>query len=229
MPLRDASDQIRLGEFVRDLAHDIANPLNALTMSAEVMRLLLDRGDIAGARATLERLLSECARCGRLVQGFQSFGAALQANGHEPVAAQELLRSAAEMMRDAMPDTEPTVQIAGAGDTIVQVDRQAMQHAFAALFRNAAEAGASTVSTTVSSAGTRARIAITDDGSGIEQRWLVRVTEPFFTTRRAQGAGGLGLTLAREIIQRHEGTLTIQSDGAHGTSVIVDLPIDETA
>ena len=63
---------LELGEFVRGLAHDIANPLNAMAMNAELTRVLLERGDSAAARDALDRLLSDTARCGRLVQSFRA-------------------------------------------------------------------------------------------------------------------------------------------------------------
>lgn len=231
MLMRDAPDQMKLGDFVRGFAHDVANPLNAIAMSAEVMRLLLDRGDISGAGVVLERLLSECARCGRLLQGFQRFGAALQTNGAESVAANTLLDVSIDLLRSDMPTSVvmPAIAINGATDTVLHIDRQAMRHAIAALLRNACEAGADKIDIDVSTDAARTRITIQDNGSGIEPRWRDRVTEAFFTTRRAHGAGGLGLTLAREIVQRHAGTLTLHSDDAQGTSVVIELPLHFSA
>jgi two-component system sensor histidine kinase FlrB len=217
-------DALELGAFVRGLAHDIANPLNAMAMNAELTRVLLDRGDQAATRDALQHLLADCARCGRLVQSFQRFGAALQAGAPTRMSAAKLLQSALAQMQGELPDAGLEFRIGGASDAELAVDGPALERALAGILRNAAEAGATTVDLQVSADAAGVRIAIADNGSGIEARWQERVIEPFFTTRRPQGASGLGLTLAYEIVRRHAGTLHIASDGRRGTTVTIELP-----
>lgn len=219
-----ARDPLELGEFVRGLAHDIANPLNAMAMNAELVRVLLDRGDDAAARDALQRLLADCARCGKLVQSFQRFGAALQPAAHTTVAAGDLLQAAISQARGELPDAGVEFRISGATDLELDVDVPALERAFAGILRNAAEAGATTVNVEVAGAAAGVRITIADNGGGIEARWRERVTEPFFTTKRPQGASGLGLTLAQEIMRRHSGALDFRSDVGHGSVVTIDLP-----
>ena len=215
---------LELGEFVRGLAHDIANPLNAMAMNAELTRVLLDRGDLAAARDALDRLLSDTTRCGRLVQSFQRFGAALQAGARDRAAAGMLVQSAAAQMRDELPNTGIEFVVSGATDAQVEVDVPALERALAGVLRNAAEAGATTIAIRVAAEHGNVRIEIADNGSGIEARWRERVTEPFFTTRRPQGASGLGLTLAQEIVRRHDGTLGVAAGEQHGTTITIQLP-----
>lgn len=215
---------LELGEFVRGLAHDIANPLNAMAMNAELTRVLLDRGDSAAAREALDRLLSDTARCGRLVQSFQRFGAALQASAREHVAAGTLLESAISQTRGELPDSKVEFVVSGATDAPLDVDVSAFERALAGVLRNAVEAGATTIEIRIAAAHGHVRIDIADNGSGIEARWRERMTEPFFTTRRAQGASGLGLTLAQEIVRRHGGTLRVGGDEMAGMTITIELP-----
>ena len=217
-------DDLELGEFVRGLAHDIANPLNAMAMNAELTKMLLDRGDTKAAREALERLLSDCARCGRLIQSFQRFGAALQAGTRERINVGFLLQSAISQVQSELSDAGIEFRVAGSTDTPLEVDIPAMERALGGILRNAAEAGATTITIHVATAGHGVQIEIADNGSGIEARWRERVTEPFFSTRRQQGASGLGLTLAQEIVRRHAGALRITGDGSHGTTVTIELP-----
>ncbi|MCK4727767.1 MAG: hypothetical protein KAT27_02495, partial [Desulfobacterales bacterium] len=65
------------------------------------------------------------------------------------------------------------------------------------------------------------RIAISDTGKGIASDLLDKVFDPFFTTKTV--GSGLGLTVAREIIRRHNGTMAVQSKIGKGTTVIVEL------
>jgi len=215
---------LELGELVRGLAHDIANPLNAMAMNAELTRMLLDRGDSSAARDALDRLLSDTARCGRLVQSFQRFGAALQAGARDRAGAGMLLQSAISQMQDELPDAGVEFVVSGATDAMLDVDVANFERALAGVLRNAAEAAATTINIHIAVEKRTVRIDIADNGSGIEARWRERVTEPFFTTRRAQGASGLGLTLAQEIVRRDGGTLRVLGSEKQGTTIAIELP-----
>lgn len=218
-----SAEPLELGEFVRGLAHDIANPLNSLAMNAELAKVLFDRGDATAMRDTLERLLADCARCGQLVQNFQGFGAALRASPPEAVDVATLVQSSIELTQSEVLTGAVEFHVEGAKHASLHADREAMERALAAILRNAVEAGATTIGVRIEAARGRVRLQVTDNGCGIEARWLERVTEPFFSTRRAQGGIGLGLSLACEILRRHGGTLDIQSQ-AGSTVVRIELP-----
>jgi signal transduction histidine kinase len=69
-------------------------------------------------------------------------------------------------------------------------------------------------------------VTIEDTGSGIPAAILSRVFEPFFTTKKEQGGRGVGLTLSRAMIERHDGALSLESPtrGIRGTRVSIRLP-----
>jgi signal transduction histidine kinase len=218
-----------LHQFVRSLTHDIANPLNAIAMNAELAKALLDRGDTRTARTVLESLLADCLRCGQLVQSIQDFGTALQPAPREPIEARALLQGAIERMRGEMcSGTNTAFQIEGAADACVVVDSAALERAFAAVLQNAVEAGASLVKIRLAADGGWLRTEVIDNGAGIKAELRARATDPFFTTRRAQGASGLGLTLARALVVQHGGTLDIATNNGGGTLVRMTLPTSMT-
>ncbi len=68
------------------------------------------------------------------------------------------------------------------------------------------------------------RIAVTDTGNGIPLTMRERVFEPFFTTKLAKGGSGLGLSMVREIVERHGGRVALHSDVKVGTTVEIFLP-----
>lgn len=67
-------------------------------------------------------------------------------------------------------------------------------------------------------------IVIRDEGGGIPERDLGRLTEPFFTTRTDAGGTGLGLSISRSIVERHEGSMGFESTLGSGTTVTIRLP-----
>jgi signal transduction histidine kinase len=67
-------------------------------------------------------------------------------------------------------------------------------------------------------------VAVRDEGRGISERDLSRVTEPFFTTRTDAGGTGLGLSISRSIVERHGGSMNFESVPDGGTTVTIRVP-----
>ena len=217
-----ASQQLDVGGLVRHLAHEIANPLNAVMMNAEMARSLVDRGDAARASEILERLLGDCARCGTLMRNMQNFGGSLCE--HEPVSLSvaELAEGATSTIVFEYEGTLPVFNV-DAKEFIVNVDRAAMERALIALLRNAGEAGATEVSIVASEAKNRVCVEIRDDGGGLDEKGFEKLAG-FYSTKRAAGGMGLGIALAREIVRKNGGTLTVRANSPQGLHVIIDLP-----
>ena len=75
----------------------------------------------------------------------------------------------------------------------------------------------------MAAAGPGVRFDVTDNGPGLTEDGAARVFEPFYSTKTAQGGTGLGLSMARDIIRAHGGTLTV-SPGSSGARFTVTLP-----
>ncbi len=71
------------------------------------------------------------------------------------------------------------------------------------------------------------RLTVRDNGHGMDEAVLGRIFEPFFSTKPA--GAGVGLSITREVVRRHRGTMTIESAKGSGTSFHVQLPVDEAA
>ena len=70
-------------------------------------------------------------------------------------------------------------------------------------------------------------IVVKDEGKGIRKEDLPRVTEPFFTTSRAQGGTGLGLYISYSIIKQHNGKIDIDSTPGKGTTITLTIPLNK--
>jgi signal transduction histidine kinase len=71
------------------------------------------------------------------------------------------------------------------------------------------------------------RLTVRDNGHGMDEAVLGRIFEPFFSTK--PGGTGVGLSITREVVRRHRGTMTIESAKGSGTSFHVQLPLDDAA
>jgi signal transduction histidine kinase len=218
-----ANAGLDLGAFVRGAAHDIANPLNAIAMNAELAKLLLEREQPQRALEVLDRLLADCARCGRLIQGMQRFGSGLYAGPREKFPVRGLVDAAIDLIRQERCAALPAFRVDG-DDCLVWADRPALERSLAGLLHNAAEADADTVLILTSRNGDSAAIQIRDNGAGIAPESRNKAAEPFYTTHRADGNSGLGLTLARELLRSHGGELNISANLPKGTCIELLLP-----
>ena len=72
------------------------------------------------------------------------------------------------------------------------------------------------------------RLEFHDDGPGIPDEIRTRIFDPFFTTKPVGVGTGLGLSLSHGIVERHRGRINVESEPGHGTSFILDLPLDAT-
>ena len=69
-------------------------------------------------------------------------------------------------------------------------------------------------------------ICIADNGCGISDDNLSKVTDPFFTTKDPGKGTGLGLSITQNIVEEHRGTIEFQSEVGKGTKVFINLPIN---
>ncbi len=74
------------------------------------------------------------------------------------------------------------------------------------------------------------RVRVVDDGPGFEPSLAAQLFEPHFTTKhgRVSFGSGLGLSVCRRIIEAHGGTIELESDGVHGATATIVLPLDGT-
>jgi signal transduction histidine kinase len=94
------------------------------------------------------------------------------------------------------------------------------------LLLNAADAmdGKGHVYVTCESAAGRVRIAVSDQGPGIERELRRKVFDPFFTTKPPGQGTGLGLSISRAIVETYGGTLELDAEAVGGARFVIDLP-----
>ena len=69
------------------------------------------------------------------------------------------------------------------------------------------------------------RVAVSDNGCGMDREQLAHVFDPLYTTRRQCGGSGLGMSIAYGIIREHDGQMEVRSMPGKGTTVTIDLPV----
>jgi two-component system phosphate regulon sensor histidine kinase PhoR len=217
-------------QFVANLSHEIRTPLAGLDLAAQTLSVQLPaEGD---PRLFIDRVIQESHRLQAILLNLTQL-AALDAEGIEVERAPF---GAAELVTELIERYHPRASAAGLelraepGEAELQVlgDRGKTDQALQNIVDNALKfTRAGEVVVTTRSDGARVEIAVRDTGPGIPPRDLPRIFERFYKVDRARGSqpgSGLGLSIARHLVELQGGTIAAESSPGTGTVVRVRLP-----
>jgi PAS domain S-box-containing protein len=216
-----------IGRLAAGVAHEINNPAAFVTVNLGVMR---DRFLAGTARAQevlpmLEDSLAGMDRIREIVRDLKGLARDRSIDIVDLGAiAQSALRMAAHETRgrgkiERVAEDGAIARVRGA--RIAQVVLNLVLNAAQALPAGRAE---NRIVVRTRREADRALIEVADNGPGIDPAILPQIFEPFFTTREGTGGTGLGLWLARSIVEEEGGTLTFQEEPDGGACFVVDLP-----
>ncbi|RPI97241.1 MAG: ATP-binding protein [Candidatus Aminicenantes bacterium] len=141
----------------------------------------------------------------------------------EPLALDDLLRLAAENLIAEVPAASARLHVEAAPGVRLSADRDLLAQAVLNILKNAVEASdEAPVRAAGRRSGGRVDIVIRDEGPGLPAEAAARVFEPFYTTK--DKGMGIGLYLAKRIIEAHGGTIEVRSREGEGTEFRIDLP-----
>jgi signal transduction histidine kinase len=222
-----------LGELSAILAHEVRNPLSAISNCVSLLRTQPEPKSGPREQPMLDIISEEVQRLDQLVHELLDFARPVQPHPRpEPLDAvvegalsaalrSQTSHSPVTVQREVAPDLPPAL-----------VDVPLLHMALSNLFTNALQAmpegGALHVRIErADKAAQRLQLSISDTGRGMTPEVQRRIFEPFFTTR-ANGTG-LGLPIVRRIVEGHQGEVEVRSTEGRGTTFTVRLPCMESA
>jgi len=216
-----------LGKLAAGIAHEINNPLGGILIYSHL--LLEDTKKEDPRYDNLAKIVKETTRCKDIVKGLLQF-----ARPKEPEAIQidinATLDNALSLLEFQSVFQNITIKKQYSDDLPpIVADRSQLQQVFINIILNAADAmngkGTLTLKTTINEREQFINISITDTGHGIKKEDRSRLFEPFFTTKEAGAGTGLGLAICYSIIQKHGGTIEVESEVGKGSTFTVKLPV----
>ena len=219
--------------FVADASHELRTPLAIIRANAEMLKRHPAQRVSAGM-PSVDDILQETDRLNLLVGQMLTLasGEAGQARlAMADVDLNELAADAARQMRVLAQPLGTNIDVAGANGALrVRGDPTRLRELLMVLLDNAVKysgEGAS-VRVRLSALDGKARVQVSDSGPGVPSEALPRLFDRFYRVDKARsremGGSGLGLSIARWIVDSHGGTIRIDSVPGRGTTVTVELP-----
>jgi signal transduction histidine kinase len=217
-----------VGLLASGLAHEIRNPLNAMNMNLQMLEeeLQLVPGiDGSDTSELLDFTKSEIKRLERLVNNFLAYARPSRPN-FEPkdlnAVIQEICRFLQADLSQANVEVEMLLQpLLPSTDLDETQFKQAVMNLLVNAKQVVGPGGNITIKTRAGSGG-EVVLEIQDDGPGIDPEAQERIFEVFYSSRG--GGTGLGLPIARQVIERHGGSIEVESEPGRGATFRIRLP-----
>jgi signal transduction histidine kinase len=203
------------------LAHEVKNPLAAIKgLSTHMARNATD----PKAAERLAIVAAEADRLQSIVEGFLSFSRGLDELDLAPTKPRDVARELAVLLEARAEEAGVAIDVAGDDDLVIKADARKLRQALLNLVLNAVQASprGATVRIRVGRDCQGARIVVEDEGAGMTPEVLDRIRKPYFTTK--EGGTGLGVAVARGLVEQHGGRVEFRSAPSKGTTVTMILP-----
>jgi signal transduction histidine kinase len=205
------------------LAHEVKNPLAAIKGLSQHMARSADDPKM---KERLTIVAAEAERLQEIVDGFLSFSRGLDDLTVAPTKPYDIARELSLLLETRAADAGVTIEVRGSRELSLDADAKKLRQALLNLVLNAMQAssrGATVTLEIAKSCGDGAAVLrVMDRGAGMTPDVLDRIRKPYYTTK--EGGSGLGIAIARGIIEQHGGTLRFESTSGRGTTATVLLP-----
>jgi heavy metal sensor kinase len=224
---------IRVTQFTADASHELRTPISLIRTEAEIA-LRRSRGD-AEYREALRHILIEAERTTGLIEELLSLARADSGRETLRIASVDLcamVQEISEQWRELMATRDLAFTRELTGEEIAVVgDRNALQRLLTVLLDNAVKytPAPGTVELRLETSGSSAVIRVCDSGIGIALEDQPKIFERFYRVDKARNrdlrGAGIGLAIARWIVQQHKGSISVQSSPGKGSIFLVELPL----
>ncbi|MBV9860096.1 MAG: GHKL domain-containing protein [Alphaproteobacteria bacterium] len=220
-----------LGQLTATVAHELRNPLSA------IRNTLFSIKEIAAGKGLkldrpVARMERSIERCDRIIGDLLEYTKTRELRRTElafdawldEVLAEQYLPAGIALVKELH---APRAMVAIDADRIRRVIINLIDNSAQALSESQALCAEKRIAVRTNVKGRHLEVQVEDSGPGILPENLGRIFEPLFSTKSF--GTGLGLATVKQIVAQHDGTIQVQSEPAHGTRVIVRLPLGEPA
>jgi two-component system, sensor histidine kinase RegB len=214
-----------LGTLAAGTAHELNTPLATIAILAGELAAQVE----GERREEAEEIRRQVRRCKEIITGMLAPRGDAAREEPKEFEIAPVLSAAVERWQQGRRGPKPRLEVhPQAARARARLPVRAFEQAIANLLDNAAEATegrpAGDVRIGLTRRGDQLRIEVQDNGIGVPEALLRRIGEPFFTTKEPGRGTGLGLYLARHVVERQGGGMTVESEEGRGTQVTLTVP-----
>jgi two-component system NtrC family sensor kinase len=217
-----------IGTLTAGVAHELNNPINNITLTAEVLREDYTTLSDDDRLDMVNDLVSQAGRAQLIVRNLLDFARESEITT-ERLDVAELLRQTAALATNQIKLSGAKIALDVPGNLrAIRGDKHSLSQVFLNLLLNALDAVGKGGHVRLTAANAREpgyiRVQVIDDGHGIPPHILPNIFDPFFTTKSRGKGSGLGLSVSLGIVQQHGGDILVESTPGSGTTFTVVLP-----
>jgi PAS domain S-box-containing protein len=222
--LRKTERIAELGTMASGMAHEIGTPMNVILGRAEY---LMERVREEPIRKGLQTIVGQVERITRVMNQLLTF-ARRKPPERRALNLRQTIEDNLEIFQERLLRNRIKVETSFTESCpLVLADADQMSQVVINLVMNAIHAmpEGGLLRIALAPADEMIQLTVGDTGHGIPQEAIKRVFEPFFTTKEFGKGTGLGLTVVKDIIEEHQGSITVESEPGKGTTFTILLPI----
>jgi signal transduction histidine kinase len=234
--LRRQESLAAVGQATAQVAHEIRNPLGSIRLGVSMLRDSVSDAEGLRTIELVERGIKHLSKLVVDVAQFSRRKALEQAN----VDLHDLVNHSLDLVADKINEKETPIETRLTEQKLIgHWDFDQLTQVFVNIIANAIDASPKQTPVVIATeviivaanddddddraVTRRARVTIADQGSGMDKATVDRIFEPFFSTKKR--GTGLGLAIVKQIVEQHDGTITVDSTPGEGTTFRIDLPL----
>jgi signal transduction histidine kinase len=221
--LARAEQMAAVGQTAASVAHQIGTPLNLI--SGYVQLLMEGAGEDSRSSRRLEIVQEQILKVTTIVRTMLDH--ARRPMPRQPTSVAQMVERVCDVARPKLAASGVTLQLTIERDVPpVDADVVQLELALLNLITNALDAmpAGGTLAISVSPAPAGVRIEVADTGTGIAADLLPKIFDPWVTTKDAGRGSGLGLSITRDVVASHGGTIGVSSESGAGATFAIELP-----
>ncbi|WP_431301357.1 sensor histidine kinase [Sediminicoccus sp. BL-A-41-H5] len=222
-----------LGEMAAGLAHEMKQPLQSISLAAEMGQIAATEGDIVGVDEQFEQIVEQTQRTAQTIEHLRRFARGAEEGGSsQAVPLTTLVEGVLDLTRSVLHDASIKVEVdLGDPSPVVQGQEVLLERVLSNLLLNARDALAARpdgaprricIAAAPGSDGT-VRLTVADTGGGIAPDVMAQLFEPFVTTKGPETGTGLGLSICHRLVKGMGGSIEAHND-AEGAVFTIKLP-----
>ncbi len=219
-----------MGSLLAGVAHELNNPL---AIAVAQSTLLVERAQDPDVKTRAERIRAAADRCGRIVKSFLAM-ARQKPPKREPMDIAEAIQTALEVVGYGLRSAGVEVTLDIAPLPPVMGDRDLLGQVFSNLFINAQQALITRplprrIHVTGAVGQGQVVLTIADNGPGLPDAIRTRIFEPYFTTKAVEVGTGIGLSISRNVIEGHGGTIALAPGSGDFPGAVFRIALPQAA